>query len=339
MNARIGPPLSWREAAQRLADPASDEQHSPLVGEPLLVVDFSLAGDADAADAARALPALSRLPCPTVALGARDADRALHAAFDVVLESPAPLEEIRERVGAAPVAAQVLVQLLRAGRALEIHDALVAESLAYSVLLAGPEFARWLADRGPARAPEPSSSPVIVEREGSRLRLVLNRPERRNAWGMAMRDACAEALAVALADSSVEEIDVRGAGTAFCAGGDLDEFGTLPDAATAHAVRSTRNVARQLAACSDRLHFRVHGACVGAGMELPAFAARVTAAPDAWFQLPELAMGLVPGAGGTASLPRRIGRQRTAELALSGRRIEAQTALAWGLVDAIEKGG
>ena len=226
--------------------------------------------------------------------------------------------------------------LANSGRTLEIHDALVAESLAYSVLLAGPEFARWLGARGPARAPESRGDPVIVEREGSRLRLVLNRPERCNAWGTAMRDACAQALDVALADPSVEDVEVRGAGAAFCAGGDLDEFGTLPDAATAHAVRSMRNVARQLAACSDRLHFRVHGACVGAGMELPAFAERVTAAPDAWFELPELAMGLVPGAGGTASLPRRIGRQRTAGLALSGRRIDAETALAWGLVDAIE---
>jgi enoyl-CoA hydratase/carnithine racemase len=64
----------------------------------------------------------------------------------------------------------------------------------------------------------------------------------------------------------------------------------------------------------------------------------VSAAPDAFFELPELAMGLVPGAGGTASLPRRIGRQRTAWLALSGERIDARTALRWGLVDAIEDG-
>ena len=62
----------------------------------------------------------------------------------------------------------------------------------------------------------------------------------------------------------------------------------------------------------------------------------MSAAPGAFFQLPELGMGLVPGAGGTVSLPRRIGRQRTAWLALSGERIDAETALAWGLVDCIE---
>jgi enoyl-CoA hydratase/carnithine racemase len=62
----------------------------------------------------------------------------------------------------------------------------------------------------------------------------------------------------------------------------------------------------------------------------------VVASEDAWFQLPELSMGLIPGAGGTLSLPRRIGRQRTAWLALSGARLDAATALRWRLVDAIE---
>jgi enoyl-CoA hydratase/carnithine racemase len=55
--------------------------------------------------------------------------------------------------------------------------------------------------------------------------------------------------------------------------------------------------------------------------------------PDACFSLPELAMGLVPGAGGTVSLPRRIGRHRTAWLALTGATIDAATALDWGLAD------
>ena len=72
---------------------------------------------------------------------------------------------------------------------------------------------------------------------------------------------------------------------------------------------------------------------MGAGIELPAFARRVVAAEDAFFQLPELSLGLIPGAGGTVSIPRRIGRQRTARLALSGERLDAATALEWGLVD------
>ena len=80
---------------------------------------------------------------------------------------------------------------------------------------------------------------------------------------------------------------------------------------------------------------RVHGVSVGAGVEFAAFAERVVAAPNASFQLPEVSIGLIPGAGGCVSIPRRIGRQRAAWLALSGRRINAATALEWGLVDEI----
>jgi enoyl-CoA hydratase/carnithine racemase len=152
-----------------------------------------------------------------------------------------------------------------------------------------------------------------------------------------MRDALCEALAIAVADASIARVVLRGAGPAFCSGGDLDEFGTLPDPATAHAVRCARHAGRLIAACGSRIQVHVHGACVGAGIELPAFAGRVVAAPDARFRLPELAMGLVPGAGGTASIPRRIGRQRAAEWALVGSEIDARTALAWGLVDALEE--
>ena len=108
------------------------------------------------------------------------------------------------------------------------------------------------------------------------------------------------------------------------------------DVVTAHAARTTRSAARLLARLARRVTFRVHGACIGAGIELPAFGARVIAARDATIRLPEVGMGLVPGAGGTVSLPRRIGRQRAGWLALTGSVIDAETAFAWGLVDAIE---
>jgi enoyl-CoA hydratase/carnithine racemase len=80
----------------------------------------------------------------------------------------------------------------------------------------------------------------------------------------------------------------------------------------------------------------VHGACVGAGIEVPAAAGWVVAAPGAYFRLPEVSMGLIPGAGGTASIPRRIGRQRACYMAISGADIDLATALDWGLVDAQE---
>ena len=100
-------------------------------------------------------------------------------------------------------------------------------------------------------------------------------------------------------------------------------------------MRSTRSAARLIADLAQRVRCELHGACIGAGAELPAFAKRVTAREDAFFQLPELELGLVPGAGGTVSLPRRIGRQRTAWLAFTGRRIDAPTAQQWGLVDEV----
>lgn len=91
-----------------------------------------------------------------------------------------------------------------------------------------------------------------------------------------------------------------------------------------------------LAEQADRYTFRLHGACIGAGIELPAFAGRVIASRDAFFRLPEVAMGLIPGAGGCVSIPRRIGRHLTNYLAVTGDDIDVEQALGWGLIDAIE---
>jgi hypothetical protein len=331
---------SLGEALDQLASPYAVEEHATLGGGGVFFVDLgSGAGAAGPPERAAAAASLARLACPTVALAPPDADPArssLRDRFDVVVGSEAEAAPILDAIARAPIAATTLVQLLRLGAALGVDDALVAESLAYSVLQAGPEFAAWRRAH-PARArPAPELGPAVaVQRDGDRLELVLNRPARRNAFSVTMRDALAEALQLAVSDASVSEIVLSGAGPSFSSGGDLDEFGSLPDPATAHLVRTTRNVARLLAACTGRTRAVVHGACVGAGVELPAFAQHVEAKPDATFRLPELSLGLVPGAGGTVSLPRRIGRQRTAWLALSGVRIDAATALRWGLVDAV----
>ena len=77
----------------------------------------------------------------------------------------------------------------------------------------------------------------------------------------------------------------------------------------------------------------VHGACIGAGLELAAYSGRVIAGVDTQFRLPEVQMGLLPGSGGTVSVPRRAGRQRSLWLMISGETIDAGTALEWGLVD------
>jgi enoyl-CoA hydratase/carnithine racemase len=157
-----------------------------------------------------------------------------------------------------------------------------------------------------------------------------------NAYNAAMRDELCDALAVAGGDPSIEEVHLYGAGRSFCSGGDLAEFGTFSDPATAHLVRTSRSPARLIDQMSARITAHLHGSCVGSGIELPAFAGRVRAAPDSEFRLPEVAMGLIPGAGGTASLAKRIGRHRVAWLGLSGLPIGTDTALRWGLVDELD---
>jgi len=128
---------------------------------------------------------------------------------------------------------------------------------------------------------------------------------------------------------------LRGTGAAFSVGADLAEFGTTRDPATTHAIRMQTLPARTLVRFTGQIEAHVQGGCVGSGLELAAFATRLTAGASAWFHLPELAMGIVPGAGGCVSVMRRIGRQRAALMILSGRRIDARTALRWGLIDAI----
>jgi enoyl-CoA hydratase len=228
------------------------------------------------------------------------------------------------------------VQVLRIIEKLPAEDALTAESFAYGVLQGGPEFARWCKALPPRDRPAAEAGAAVeIEREAGELRLTLNRPKNRNALSLEMRDALMEAFDLVALDDSITAVTLRGAGKCFSLGGDLTEFGLAADPAQAHWVRSVRSPARAVMRAGPRLHAYVHGACVGAGVELAAFAGKVTAAPGSHFQLPELRMGLLPGAGGCVSLTRRIGRHRTALMGLSARRIDAATALAWGLVDEI----
>ncbi|HEX3647587.1 MAG TPA: enoyl-CoA hydratase/isomerase family protein [Pseudonocardiaceae bacterium] len=257
------------------------------------------------------------------------------APFVAVADPRREVAMLRAAAEANPQAALALVSVLRAAPP-DVTAALDLESFAYSTLLGGAEFATWLAVRGARPLPPPAHEPVLVERGADELRVTLNRPERRNAYGRELRDALVEALRIAVLDDTVTRVVLRGAGPSFCSGGDLAEFGTTPDVATAHFVRVQAGASRLLHQLADRVTVHVHGGCVGAGVELPAFADHVIARPDTTFRLPEVGMGLLPGAGGTVSLPRRIGRWRTLHLALSGRPIDASTALSWGLVDAVE---
>ena len=326
--------------AEALEDPLALERWSVLTGDACLCVDLQGAQPGSPVDWSR----LAELPAITIGLLPESAS--LHSGLsplsgladrvDVQVQTQLDRDRIAQAVATHPLASLALVQLLRHSSELSIHDALTAESLVYGMLQGGPEFAAWLAGYSARPIEEEVGAPLHIEREGELLRVVLDRPQKRNAFSAGLRDAFCEMLVLAQQDPGIRQIELRGAGPSFCSGGDLDEFGTTPDPATAHAIRSTRNPGRLLAPLADRVHARIHGACVGAGIELPAFCGRVTAREGAFFQLPEVGMGLVPGAGGTVSLPRRIGRQRTAWMALTGERVSVERALAWGLIDATE---
>jgi enoyl-CoA hydratase/carnithine racemase len=338
------PPTLAVTLLEELAEEAGGEAPGAAWGRPLLVV--GLPPGADGPD----LPVSAHLASVVVVVATGVPPVHAPGGADVYLADPGPadlpapwvapaggavgaLQHLRAVVDAHPLAAAILVQVLRAGAGLGRAEATAVESLAYGLLQGGADHHRWLAaqrSRRPAVGP-----PLRLERRGDHLEVTLTRPERRNPFDTGLRDALAETVALAAADSSITEVRLRGEGPCFCSGGDLAEFGRAPDPAAAHAVRMSRPVGLLLGRLPTRTVVDLHGPCLGAGIEIPAFADVVSAAPGTTLTLPEVAMGLIPGAGGTVSITERIGRHRTAWLALSGWPLDVGTAHRWGLVDRI----
>lgn len=246
----------------------------------------------------------------------------------------AAVAELEAAVAAQPAAAAVAAQVLRMTLEVPFAEALALESIAYSMLLASDGFRSWRAANPPRARPDDAVARVAVE-AGRTVAIRLTRPAARNAFDARMRDELSEALAFALEHPDAPPVVLSGDGPCFSAGGDLDEFGRAADPGQAHLIRTLRSPARLAHQLGERLTVRLHGACVGAGIEVPAAAGCVAADPGAHFRLPEVSMGLIPGAGGTASIPRRIGRRRACWMAISGADIDLATALAWGLVDEV----
>jgi hypothetical protein len=246
----------------------------------------------------------------------------------------AVIAELEAAVARQPVAAAACAQVLRMTLALPFDQSLALESLAYSMLLASDGFKAWRS-ANPARDRPDDGTLRVKVAVGREIVIRLNRPAARNAFDARMRDELSEALTFAVDHPDALPVSLSGEGPAFSAGGDLDEFGRADDPGRAHLIRTLRSPARLAHDLEARLTVHLHGACVGAGIEVPAAAGRVTARPGALFRLPEVSMGLIPGAGGTATIPRRIGRRRAAYMAISGAEIDLATALAWGLVDEV----
>lgn len=323
------------------SDHLGAEAWSPLGGQSLLFLDATnLPSDVPegavvvAVDYSGALPPIDPQRFDALVTTRRDAPRSWVGVPSERLASK--LDIVRATVAAAPIATSVLASILRIGEQLPFEDALEIESLAYSALLGGGEFARWLASRPPEVDATEAKPVVRYECEGDVVTVTLAVPANRNAMTAGMRDALFEALANVLDDPSIPQLVLRGEGRCFSTGGHLPEFGTTRDLAQAHAIRSLRSCARLLHRLGDRAEVRLHGACIGSGIEVAAAASRRIGAPDTFIQLPELRMGLIPGAGGTVSIARAIGRQRLFWLALGGFRLGAEQAHDWGLLHGIE---
>ena len=318
---------------------------------PLLVVD--LADCVKVSPRVAAKETLAMLPC--VLVGRTDDSSKVTpfvaSLFDIVLSSEdtcdarfavaagadigSQILSLARRGASNPVASISLALLLRQFFGQELSACLVAESTTYSLLQAGEEFRRWRA-QNPRREPSDNTERrVLATQVGGTLAIELTRPKRHNAFDARMRDALTEVL-MSVDHATCERIVLSGRGSSFCSGGDLDEFGSNSDPAKAHLFRIAANPTLALARVASKLEADIKGACIGSGLEMASFAHKVAADGSARFSLPEVAMGLIPGAGGTVSIPNRIGRHRAAYLAISGATIHPKIALEWGLIDVLK---
>ncbi len=243
------------------------------------------------------------------------------------------IQELDEMISLHTQPALVLAHLLRQKAYQNVSQGLVLESLSYGMLQSGSQFMAWLNQRGDISQVLDEKPVVLASRSDELLEIYLNRPERSNAYSSVMRDQLFDFLQIARFDEAVTKVKLHGLGKSFCSGGDLAEFGSVDFPPDGHIIRMHRSPALSLHSIADKLEVYLHGVCAGAGIEIPAFASRVFGNESVEIFLPEISMGLIPGAGGTVSLPRRIGPQKTAYLAMSGKTLSLSDALAWGLID------
>ena len=174
------------------------------------------------------------------------------------------------------------------------------------------------------------SQEITVNRAGRALHIRLDRADKRNAVTRSMYEAMTEAIAIAETDPAIRAVLFSGAGDAFCAGNDLNDFvGDPPTGMEAFRFLRAISTAQKVLVAA------VHGAAVGIGTTLLLHCDLVVAVRSARLSLPFVALGLVPEAASTLLLPRAVGHLRAAELLLLGEPIDAETALRWGLVNRI----
>lgn len=154
-----------------------------------------------------------------------------------------------------------------------------------------------------------------------------------NAASIAVRAGLREAVARLAADSSLIAGVIIGDGRTFVAGADIKEFGKPP------LAPELPTVIGDIERCPKPLVAAIHGAALGGGFELALACDARIATPEAVVGLPEVQLGLIPGAGGTQRLPRLVGIAKAIDLVVSGKRLRAPEALALGIIDQIADSG
>ncbi len=174
---------------------------------------------------------------------------------------------------------------------------------------------------------------VTYEKQGSIASITLNRPRVINAYNIQMRDDLFQVLAAARDDPEVLALLLSGAGErGFCVGADLTEFGTAPSQVIARQVRWERDVWGLFLGMGKPMVAALHGFVLGSGLEMALLCDIRIASEDVIFGMPEVALGMIPAAGGTQTLPRTVGSSKALSLLLSNGRIDAQEALRLGIV-------
>lgn len=167
------------------------------------------------------------------------------------------------------------------------------------------------------------------------LTLTLNRPDKLNALSHELLMALSELLTAAKANPKVKALLLTGSGKAFCAGADISRLAACNAESGYQFACDGQAVFKQLETLGKPSLAAVNGFAFGGGCELAIAATLRIAAEKAQFGQPEVKLGVIPGYGGTQRLARLIGKGRAMDLCLTGRFIDAQTALQWGLVSAV----
>ncbi len=175
---------------------------------------------------------------------------------------------------------------------------------------------------------------LIVEKLGGGVLLLqLNRPEARNALNTELRVALAEALNEANAQAEVKAVVLTGDETAFAAGADV-RVAASETPMGMHRL-GFHKLWREIAEFPKPLIAAVNGYALGGGCELALHADIIIAGRGATFGLPEVKLGIMPGAGGTQRLVRAVGKYRALRLLMTGDFIDAQKAADWGLASEV----